>query len=476
MTGTHPLNADSAPLLGAAARSCAVILVRSTEYPCRRLNTGGVTLNPQEIRNSTWPGPLNDLLLDLSESNEFRSALGITKPSSSALYKEMRDVELVLRFFTFRDDWATFSGGMAKRLDKFMAENQRAPKRQLAVMRASFLSTLEVCQTAFGEYAFRRFVPDRDLWRRPILAALFDAQMFAGMTYRAETFQGRQHQLVNAYQRLFSTADFRRSIDAATNTHSCTFPKAHRDHAGHFCVVDTSLMATNALANHLVANEGVTALLTLEGHYADPPAVEDQPLVEALRGSASVLMVAAFEQYLKESIPEVIDGINTATPPCDFNKLPDTLKTSAVFAALEIAMKGAQGDPPRSRSDRLPDIFGKIGAIHARKLDSSALAQTGGNPSPDKVKSMFKAIGMPHAMTNIKSAFDTAWRAPTANTFISDTLEAVVRRRHLVAHTASALQITRGDLADGQRFLLTLASVLDAALERHGARVIARAQ
>ncbi|TPX00693.1 DUF262 domain-containing protein, partial [Schumannella luteola] len=44
----------------------------------RRLNTGGVTLNPQEIRNSTWPGPLNDLMLDLSEDERFRRLLGIT--------------------------------------------------------------------------------------------------------------------------------------------------------------------------------------------------------------------------------------------------------------------------------------------------------------------------------------------------------------------------------------------------------------
>ncbi len=60
----------------------AVIVLRQSDDDIKfevfqRLNTGGVRLNPQEIRNSTYPGPLNDLILDLSESEEFHSLLGI---------------------------------------------------------------------------------------------------------------------------------------------------------------------------------------------------------------------------------------------------------------------------------------------------------------------------------------------------------------------------------------------------------------
>ncbi|MCW3493887.1 DUF262 domain-containing protein [Microbacterium sp. SSM24] len=184
----------------------------------RRLNTGGVSLNPQEIRNSTWPGPLNDLMLDLSEDTRFRRLLGITRPASSTLYKEMRDVELVLRYFAFRDDWATFKGGMAKRLDLFMAENQRPGKARLGGLRDDFLRTLEVVEEGFAERAFRRYNPDSNTWRSPILAALFDAQMFSSMGRDVGLVRARKPQLQAGYERLFSDADFRQSIDAATNT------------------------------------------------------------------------------------------------------------------------------------------------------------------------------------------------------------------------------------------------------------------
>jgi len=210
-------------VIGTRANLRATIILRQSDKEVkfevfRRLNTGGVSLNPQEIRNSTWPGPLNEMLLDLSEDETYRRLLGMTKPASSTLYKEMRDVELVLRFLTFRQDWATFSGGMSKRLDKFMADNQRAKKNDIHVMQGEFISALEVVEEAFGPHAFRRYNPDSDTWRRPILAALFDAQMFAAKDYSLSDVVGKGRQFGRAYKALFSDVKFRQSIDAATNT------------------------------------------------------------------------------------------------------------------------------------------------------------------------------------------------------------------------------------------------------------------
>lgn len=62
----------------------ATIILRQSDADVKfevfqRLNTGGVRLNPQEIRNSTYPGPLNDLILRLSEDRRFHKLLGVTK-------------------------------------------------------------------------------------------------------------------------------------------------------------------------------------------------------------------------------------------------------------------------------------------------------------------------------------------------------------------------------------------------------------
>ena len=39
-----------------------------------RLNTGGEQLNPQELRNSLYAGPFNQLLIDLSKDPLFTNA------------------------------------------------------------------------------------------------------------------------------------------------------------------------------------------------------------------------------------------------------------------------------------------------------------------------------------------------------------------------------------------------------------------
>lgn len=216
-------------IIGTRSNLRATIILRQSDKDVkfevfRRLNTGGVKLNAQEIRNSTWPGPTNDLTHRLSEDPLYRRLLGIRRPATSTLYKQMRDVELVLRYFTFRKDWDTFSGGMARRLDKFMADNQRLKKPVLIEMEKDFLGTLVTVEAAFGEHAFRRYSPETRSWKSPILAALYDAQMFACMGRSPEEVLPHREQILREYQQLFSNSDFRRSIDAATNT-----PKLFRD-------------------------------------------------------------------------------------------------------------------------------------------------------------------------------------------------------------------------------------------------------
>ena len=43
----------------------------------------------------------------------------------------MRDAEFVLRYFTFRDNWDTFRGGMMRHMDEFMATNQKLSETRL---------------------------------------------------------------------------------------------------------------------------------------------------------------------------------------------------------------------------------------------------------------------------------------------------------------------------------------------------------
>lgn len=184
----------------------------------QRLNTGGVKLNPQEIRNSAYPGLLNDLILELSVHKKFHHLLGIKNKNKSAIYQEMRDAEFVLRYFTFRDKWEDFKGSMKRIMDKYMNENQHLLQPSIEVMGAEFLSTLDLVEAAFGEHAFRRWIPEKNQWRGQVLASLYDAEMLGIREFTLGQIKGKRKEIIEGLKALFEDETFRKSIDAATNT------------------------------------------------------------------------------------------------------------------------------------------------------------------------------------------------------------------------------------------------------------------
>ena len=58
-----------------------------------RLNTGSISLNAQELRNSIYRGPFNHLLHDLAKYSPFRELIGIKQPR-----RRMVNEEAILRF------------------------------------------------------------------------------------------------------------------------------------------------------------------------------------------------------------------------------------------------------------------------------------------------------------------------------------------------------------------------------------------
>lgn len=201
----------------------AVIILRQSDPDVKfnvfqRLNTGGVRLNAQEIRNSAFPGDLNDSIVELSTDPEFHELLGIKVKSKSAIYQEMRDAEFVLRFFTFFRNWETFSGGMKRHMDRFMKQNQHIGEMEIEEMAGVFKQSLGKVRAAFGEHAFRRWDPQRGVWKKQVLAALYDAEMFAVQPFSVDELRQYREPLIERFQQLFSEPDFRKSIDAATNT------------------------------------------------------------------------------------------------------------------------------------------------------------------------------------------------------------------------------------------------------------------
>jgi hypothetical protein len=150
-----------------------------------RLNTGGISLNPQELRNALYPGTLNALLIELARSGPFTTAWKIppytpgeeTNPpeqlSNNALFASLADAELVLRFFALRDAFLTGKGSLRQILDRYMETHAKIDDTTANVMREDFLQLLQRLVDLFDGNPF--LLPTTGRPSRP----LYDALMIA---------------------------------------------------------------------------------------------------------------------------------------------------------------------------------------------------------------------------------------------------------------------------------------------------------
>lgn len=87
-----------------------------------RLNTGGVTLHPQEIRNCVYMGKFNDLINELAGFKSFRKVTKLAKNAE----KNGNYEELVLKFFAYYFNREKFVHGVKVFLNEYMEEMTNA--------------------------------------------------------------------------------------------------------------------------------------------------------------------------------------------------------------------------------------------------------------------------------------------------------------------------------------------------------------
>lgn len=144
-----------------------------------RLNSGGVKLAPQETRNAVYDGPLNQLCIRLSENSHFRSMWGIPQDvveeqpvsddtESNAdesddstkigrrMFEKMEDVEMVLRFFAYRqiNDFKAGLNKITEFLDTFLPQGNRFDSSMLKEYEKIFSETITLLWRIWGNQAF----------------------------------------------------------------------------------------------------------------------------------------------------------------------------------------------------------------------------------------------------------------------------------------------------------------------------------
>lgn len=136
----------------------------------QRINTGGLELKPQEIRQALYVGKATALLQKLAEKEEFLQA---TQHSIST--ERMADREYVNRFiaFTELDYVLEYKGNIDEYLRKALKKVNHYDEKELLRVEKSFYRVMLYCKKIFGKYAFRKYNEKRR--RGPINKALFES-------------------------------------------------------------------------------------------------------------------------------------------------------------------------------------------------------------------------------------------------------------------------------------------------------------
>lgn len=103
-----------------------------------RLNTGGMKLNNQEIRNCIFSGSFNRLLRGLANENSWKAV----NRKRGARNTRMQYEELALRFFALSDSYEIYGGQLAKFLNDYMSDHREETDQWLQGKSRLFHSTV----------------------------------------------------------------------------------------------------------------------------------------------------------------------------------------------------------------------------------------------------------------------------------------------------------------------------------------------
>jgi hypothetical protein len=211
----------------------AILLTRESSPQVKyevfdRLNTGGVIAEQMEVRNAIFPGRFNALLHELSSDSAFRKLWGIPDSDDpvalerNSLYREMNDLELVLRFFALRPGSLQsmrfkdrLSDVMSKRNEEYAGDASLYDSDAL-----TFRQAIVNCLTIFGEDAFKL---KKHANTRANRSAPYADAVMQGLAGRdlSQIDDERKEKIRAAFDELcLRNEEFRKAVDKGTNGES----------------------------------------------------------------------------------------------------------------------------------------------------------------------------------------------------------------------------------------------------------------
>jgi hypothetical protein len=190
----------------------------------KRLNTGGLPLTGQEIRNALHKGPVRQFLADTVKTKSFQRA------TDGRVSDDRMDAqECVLRFAAFlMEGWQSYD---RNDLDAYLSEAMRKlnelPSVELDKIRNRFIAAMDAAYGIFNNDAFRKRYHTED-GRKPVSKALFEAWSVALANLEPEavvTLVERKEEVRTAFQMLMTSDNF---FDVSISSSTGTVQRVHK--------------------------------------------------------------------------------------------------------------------------------------------------------------------------------------------------------------------------------------------------------
>lgn len=206
----------------------------------KRLNTGGMPLSSQEIRNALYTGPSTKLLNELAETQAFKDAT-----CNSIHVQRMEDRELVLRFLAFLvrepstyirtfniDTWLSDTMIILNALPSLDSRELKKCVQQRTVIlsdianinfdtiRSQFALAMHRAEKLFGRHAFRKSTGD--MRRSPINKSLFETWSVLLTELSEDEFENlcrNKDAMTGEYCKILENPDFEIAISRDSMRH-----------------------------------------------------------------------------------------------------------------------------------------------------------------------------------------------------------------------------------------------------------------
>jgi hypothetical protein len=220
-----------------------------------RLNTGSLGLSPQELRRALHPGPFMDFVDDFSQSSEpLKGILNLIEPD----YR-MRDIDLVIRYYAFRNNVTSYKGDYKPFLDNVCEEFSKLwnKKKELVNKQAEELNgAIELLIELFGkEHVFRRWKNGK--YESRINRAIFDVFVYYVAGTKNRALIKRKKELIKKEFKKLCEQDslFIKSI--SSNTNNLIETSTRFVIWGRFMnKIDPSIKVPNNLKNYFKGSKG----------------------------------------------------------------------------------------------------------------------------------------------------------------------------------------------------------------------------